>query len=107
MNLLTRLFRPSGTKDIETGRGGKVSTENGNNFVTNQVTLADYRDARLGHSSAAVGLSATWACVQLIAGTIASLPLMVYRTNANGVRQVARDHPLYFVLHDSPNYDLT
>jgi HK97 family phage portal protein len=52
-------------------------------------------------------LSATWACVQLIAGTIASLPLMVYRTDRNGIRTVARDHPLYFVLHDSPNYDQT
>jgi len=32
---------------------------------------------------------------------------MVYRTDANGIRRVARDHPLYFVLHDSPNFDQT
>ncbi|WP_246205793.1 phage portal protein [Microvirga arsenatis] len=97
----------TGKKDIEPWRSGLASTENGNNFVTNQVTLADYRDLRLASGSAAIGLSATWACVQLIAGTIASLPLMVYRTDANGIRRVARDHPLYFVLHDSPNYDQT
>lgn len=107
MNLLTRLFRLSGTKDIEPWRGGQVSTENGNNFVTNQVTTADYRDLRAVQGGAAVGLSATWACVQLIAGTIASLPLMVYRTDASGIRTVAKDHPLYFVLHDSPNFDQT
>lgn len=107
MNWLTRLLRRDGVKDIEPWRGGQVSTENENNFITNQVTLADYRDLRAGQAGAAVGLSATWACVQLIAGTIASLPLMVYRTDAQGIRRVAKDHPLYFVLHDSPNYDQT
>ncbi|MBA3576198.1 MAG: phage portal protein [Sphingomonas sp.] len=107
MNWFSRLLRISGAKDIEPWRGGQVSTENGNNFVTNQVTVADYRDGRFGQPNGAVGLSATWACVQLIAGTIASLPLMVYRTAANGVRTVAKDHSLYFVLHDSPNYDQT
>lgn len=55
----------------------------------------------------ALGLSATWACVNLLAGTIASLPLMIYRTDSSGVRTVAKDHPLYWVLHDSPNYDQT
>lgn len=107
MNWFTRLLRRDGAKDIETWRGGQVSTENGDNFVTNQVTTADYRDLRAAQSGAAVGLSATWACVQLIAGTIASLPVMVYRTDASGIRRVAKDHPLYFVLHDSPNYDQT
>jgi HK97 family phage portal protein len=107
MNWLKRALGFIETKDVELSRRGLASTENGNNFVTNQVTLADYRDHRAGSLGAAVGLSATWACVQLIAGTIASLPLMVYRTDANGIRRVARDHPLYFVLHDSPNFDQT
>ena len=107
MSWLRRVLRLDGAKDIEPWRGQEASTENGSNFVTNQVTLAEYRDARVGSLGAAVGLTATWACVQLIAGTIGSLPLMVYRTDANGVRRVAKDHPLYFVLHDSPNYDQT
>ncbi|RVK61933.1 phage portal protein [Sinorhizobium meliloti] len=55
----------------------------------------------------AMSLSAVWACVNLLAGTIASLPLMVYRTDAQGRRTVARNHALYRVLHDSPNYDQT
>lgn len=107
MNWLKRLLRIDGAKDIEPWRGRQVSTEHADNFVTNQVTVADYRDHRHTVGSGVVGLSATWACVQLIAGTIASLPLMVYRTDAQGIRRVARDHPLYFVLHDSPNYDQT
>lgn len=105
MNWLSRILSLSGTKDIEPWRGGAVSTEHSNNFVTNQVTVAQYQDFRAAGS--VVGLSATWACIQLIAGTIASLPLMIYRTDKYGIRQVAKDHPLYFVLHDSPNYDQT
>jgi len=58
-------------------------------------------------ASSVLGLSAAWACVNLLAGTIASLPLMVYRTKEDGAREVADDHPLYRILHDSPNYDQT
>ncbi|MHB2265027.1 phage portal protein [Aliihoeflea sp. PC F10.4] len=54
-----------------------------------------------------IGLPAVWACVNLLAGTVASLPLMVYRTDAAGERSVARDHALYRLLHDSPNFDQT
>lgn len=50
-----------------------------------------------------LGLSAAWACVNLVAGTIASLPLMIYATQPNGSRSIAREHPLFRVLHDSPN----
>jgi HK97 family phage portal protein len=65
-------------------------------FAENSVS--DEADAK-----SVLGLSAAWACVNLLAGTIASLPMMVYRTDAKGVRTVAKDHPLYRVLHDSPN----
>lgn len=54
-------------------------------------------------ASSVLSISAAWACVNLLAGTQASLPLMVYRTASNGSRTVARDHPLFRVLHDSPN----
>jgi HK97 family phage portal protein len=58
------------------------------------------------NTTSVLGLAAAWACVNLLAGTIASLPLMVYRTRG-GVRTVASDHPLYRILHDSPNADQT
>jgi len=68
---------------------------------------------RIAHSgepvteTSALALSSVWACVNLLSGTIASLPLMVYRTDGKGGRTVAKDHPLYRVLHDSPNADQT
>ncbi len=54
----------------------------------------------------ALALSAFWACRALIAGTISTCAVDTYRTR-NGQREEARDHPLWRVLHDSPNYDQT
>ncbi|HEY8593299.1 MAG TPA: phage portal protein [Sphingomicrobium sp.] len=85
--------------------GGRSGGSDRDNFVTNRVTVADYDDAAAYGSVAAVGLTATWACVTLIAGTIASLPLFVYRTDAKGTRTVARDHSLFALLRGSPNAD--
>jgi HK97 family phage portal protein len=94
-------------KDIVPWRGGAASTVNGSNFTTNQVTLASFDDARQRGSRTMLGLSAVWACINLLAGTIASLPLMVYKTDREGVRTVARGHALYSLLHDAPNFDQT
>ena len=55
---------------------------------------------------AILGISSVWACVNLLAGTIASLPLTVYVDNGIS-RIVAKEHPLYRLLHDSPNADQT
>ncbi|ODA67664.1 Phage portal protein [Methyloligella halotolerans] len=53
-----------------------------------------------------LALSAVWGCVNLICGTTASLPVMVYQTKGDR-REVALQHPLYKLLHESPNYDQT
>ena len=71
------------------------------------LPAARVSDAGEGVTETSVlALSAVWACTNLIAGTIASLPLMVYRQQ-DADRVVVRDHPLYRLLHDSPNYDQT
>ncbi|WP_245418293.1 phage portal protein [Cohaesibacter haloalkalitolerans] len=51
----------------------------------------------------AMALSAVWACVNLLSGTIGTLPLSLYRKTGDN-RTEATGHPLYSVLHDSPNY---
>jgi HK97 family phage portal protein len=86
---------------------GYVSRQNGFNFRTNQVTVQEYQDSRAHGAAAVLGLSTAWACINLLCGTIGSLPCMVYRTDKDGKRTVASDHPLYRVLHDSPNADQT
>lgn len=85
----------------ETGRPGFQDRDN---FVTNRVTLAEYNDAGCANP---LGLSATYSCVNLIAGTIASLSPTIYRTSADGVRSEAKDHPLYWILRLDPNFDQT
>lgn len=54
----------------------------------------------------AVQMSTVYACVRVIAETIASLPLAVYEDTDTG-SQKATDHPLYRVLHDEPNPEMT
>lgn len=54
-----------------------------------------------------LSLSAVWGCVNLISGSISSLPLQLYRGGDDGDRVMLRGHPLYRVLHDSPNADQT
>lgn len=66
---------------------------------------------RISHSgeivteTSALALSTVWRCCDLLTGTIASLPLMVYRRTDDGGREVAADHWLYRLVHDKANAD--
>ena len=57
------------------------------------------------NASNALTLSTVWACVRLVSGTISSLPFMVYQDGPNDSRKIFKSHPLYGILHDSPNAD--
>ena len=52
-------------------------------------------------ASTAIQMSTVYACVRVIAETIASLPLHVYQNQGEGSAK-AMYHPLYPVLHDEP-----
>lgn len=56
--------------------------------------------------STAQGVSAVYACVQAIAETAASLPLILFARSGED-RTRASDHPLYGVLHDIANPEQT
>ena len=56
---------------------------------------------------AALEVAAVWSCVRLLSETIATMPLMLYRTDRAGTRNLATDHGLYALLHDAPSYDFT
>ncbi|KXG42870.1 phage portal protein [Tepidibacillus decaturensis] len=51
--------------------------------------------------------SAVFASVRIISETIASLPLNVYKRLENNGKEKARDHPLFRLLHDQPNEEMT
>lgn len=52
-------------------------------------------------------VSAVFACVRVISEAIASLPLFVYRRDDADNRSLASDHPLFKVLHLTPNPEMT
>ena len=54
----------------------------------------------------AMQTTAVYACVRILAETIASLPLNIYRSTGNG-KEKAIDHQLYYLLHDEPNPEMT
>jgi HK97 family phage portal protein len=51
----------------------------------------------------AMRLAAVYSCTRVASETLASLPLILYRRLPNGGKERAIDHPLYRVLHDTPN----
>lgn len=51
--------------------------------------------------------SAVFACVRLLSESIASLPLHIYRTRRNGSKDLADNHPLYHVLGEIGNSEMS
>lgn len=55
----------------------------------------------------AMQMTAVYSCVRILSEAIASLPLNVYRYNEEGGKEKAYDHPLFRLLHDEPNPEMT
>lgn len=54
------------------------------------------------NAESSMRVAAVYGCVRVISETVGSLPLHIYRRTAGGkIRAV--DHPLYRLLHDTPN----
>nr|DAM15263.1 MAG TPA: Portal [Bacteriophage sp.] len=55
----------------------------------------------------AMQMTAVYACVRVLSEAVAGLPLHLYRYTDKGSKEKAIDQPLYFVLHDEPNPEMT
>ncbi len=55
----------------------------------------------------AMQTTAVYACVRILAEAIASLPVHVYEYQDDGGKKLVHDHPLYYLLHDEPNPEMT
>ena len=55
----------------------------------------------------AMQMTAVYACVRILSEAVAGLPLHLYRYNSGGSKEKALEHPLYFLLHDEPNPEMT
>lgn len=57
----------------------------------------------LVNHTTALQLGAVYACVRVLAESVASLPCIVYERLDGGGKKRATTHPLYGLLHDEPN----
>jgi HK97 family phage portal protein len=58
-------------------------------------------------SSTAMQFIAVYACIDILARTVGSLPLYLYRRLDGGGKELARKHPLFNLLRRSPNPEMT
>lgn len=59
------------------------------------------------NETTALQISAVFACCKILAESVACLPLHVYQQDGKGNKTLATKHPLYYLLHDSPNPEMT
>ena len=55
----------------------------------------------------AMQMTAVYSCVRILAEAVAGLPLHVYRYSNSGGKEKAVEHPLYRLLHDEPNPEMS
>ncbi|MFH4054424.1 phage portal protein [Acinetobacter baumannii] len=51
----------------------------------------------------AMTLSAVFACVKILVESVATLPLQMFKLNADGSRTIVKDHPVIQLLSNKPN----
>ena len=95
MGILKGLFR---TRDAPTNRtsGSAYSFFMGNSTSGKKV-----------NERSAMQMTAVYSCVRILSEAVASLPLHFYKYGENGSKVKAVDHPLYMLLHDEPNPEMT
>jgi len=98
MNPISRLFRRSQNKQQPAPR-----FDTGTGFLFDKPFTAS---GKVVTEQNALQLTTVYACVRILAETIASLPLHTYKITPEG-REKATGHPLYHILHSEPNPDMT
>ena len=76
--------------------------DSGNLFVFGMTHSGERVDERT-----AMQIVTVYACVRLLSNTIAGLPLHLYKYTDSGGKAMALDHPLYRLLHDEPNPEMS
>ena len=77
--------------------------DSGQTFVFGRADSGERVDEK-----SAMQIATVYACVRLLAETVAGLPLHLYRTKDGGsAKERATDHPLYKLLYRQPNPEMT
>jgi len=94
MNILKSLFRSRDKPKNHVGGGW--------NFLFGGSSAGKHVN-----ETSAMQTSAVYACVRILAEAIACLPLNVYQRTSDNGKTLHTDHPLYRLLHDEPNPEMT
>ncbi len=94
MNLFTSLFRSRDKPENRTP-GSAYSFYMGSTTSGKAVT-----------ERSSMQMTAVYACVRILSETVAELPLHLYQYSDNG-KEKAIEHPLYQLLHDEPNPEMS
>ena len=76
--------------------------DSGSLFVFGRANSGEMVDER-----SAMQISTVYACVRLLAESVAQLPLHLYRASENDGQEKACEHPLYKILYREPNPEMT
>lgn len=81
---------------------------------TNQTILSPTRflfgqstSGKVVTEQSSMQMTAVYSCVRILAEAVAGLPLHFYKYRDDGGKEKAIDHPLYNLLHDEPNSEMT
>lgn len=84
----------------------RASPKNGFWGSTYSFFFGDTTSGKIVNERTAMQTTAVYACVRILAETIASLPLHTYRYTDKG-KEKATEHPIYYLLADTPNPEMT
>ena len=95
MNLLKSLFRSrDNPKNLTAGQAFRFNAG---------ITSSGKRVNEIS----AMQITGVYACVRVLAESIAGLPLHLFQEDTDGNTHKAIDHPLFFLMHDEPNAEMT
>lgn len=94
MSIFTGLFR---------------SRDKPQNLIGNTLSFlfGSTTSGKVVNEQTAMQTTAVYACVRILSEAVAGLPLHIYRYRADGGKERIPQHPLYSLLHDEPNSEMT
>ena len=94
MNIFSRLFKSRDKPENKMLGGGY------------RFLMGTSSSGKRVNERSAMQMTAVYSCVRILSEAVASLPLHVYERTSTGTAKAVK-HPLYKVLHDEPNLEMT
>lgn len=95
MNILSGLFK---------SRDKPTNNLNGSSY---RFFFGSTTSGKAVNERSAMQMTAVYACVRILSESIACLPVHLYQYKESGSKEKALSHPLYKILHDEPNPEMT